>query len=480
MLNKKIPKMQIGSNIWMNGIPQFITTATDNVKARQNLEMEKSNFLTGSPFSIFDNNSSNLGFNSPQDDNDLQNTNVIDWANQRLRQDYNIQNNQTEIRSKTPPYPSKFKNFMKKNGLGLATSSLDAINGFLPQVENSKAFDTINSGLSTAAGIAGSINPLAGVAVKGVQTTLNAINSLGAQKADSFTKNKRVYAQLGNSYTGSESLADEALTNANTEFGTFNAHGRRKANRVNAEARLQQGEASMISDDASKLFALRDSMSAINGNRRAYDLNSGYQQAFHSVGKNGMKIQLNRAREIISKSKKLQNNIEEKKVESHKEGGLINPTLNNTEIKLVTPELINDVSEFKDGGELNNYSEIELITPDSIVDEIEEFKDGGEINIIPEGALHARKHNMETEGITKKGIPVVAEKEGGELEQQAEIEREEIIFRLEVTKKLESLEKKYYSEETSQKEKDELALEAGRLLTEEILHNTQDNTNNLL
>ena len=45
----------------------------------------------------------------------------------------------------------------------------------------------------------------------------------------------------------------------------------------------------------------------------------------------------------------------------------------------------------------------------------------------------------------------------------------------EVTQKLEELEKKYYSEEASQKEKDEYALEAGKLITEELLHNTKDN-----
>nr|DAT77875.1 MAG TPA: hypothetical protein [Caudoviricetes sp.] len=56
---------------------------------------------------------------------------------------------------------------------------------------------------------------------------------------------------------------------------------------------------------------------------------------------------------------------------------------------------------------------------------------------------------MDMEGITKKGIPVVADKENGEIEQQAEIEKEEIIFRLEVTKKLEELEKKYYNSDTS-------------------------------
>jgi len=35
------------------------------------------------------------------------------------------------------------------------------------------------------------------------------------------------------------------------------------------------------------------------------------------------------------------------------------------------------------------------------------FQAGGEMNLIPEGALHARKNNMDIDNITKKGIPVV-------------------------------------------------------------------------
>lgn len=97
------------------------------------------------------------------------------------------------------------------------------------------------------------------------------------------------------------------------------------------------------------------------------------------------------------------------------------------------------------------------------------FKEGGSFNIIPNGALHARLHHMENaDNLTKKGIPVVSEKEGGELEQQAEIEKEEIILRLSLTKRLEEL----YKENT-----DEAAIEAGKLLVDEILNNTIDNTN---
>ncbi len=52
---------------------------------------------------------------------------------------------------------------------------------------------------------------------------------------------------------------------------------------------------------------------------------------------------------------------------------------------------------------------------------------------------------------------------------------------LQATKKLEELLKKKYSDdETSQKDKDAVAIEAGKLLVEEILNNTIDNTNNLL
>lgn len=138
-----------------------------------------------------------------------------------------------------------------------------------------------------------------------------------------------------------------------------------------------------------------------------------------------------------------------------------------------------EIPSHKDGGTFielaTNETSIELIDPMSIP----EFQNGGSINVIPDGALHARKHNMDLDGITKKGIPVVSEKDG-KIEQQAEIEKEEIIFRLEVTQKLEELEKKFYSDESTQEEKDECALEAGKLLVNEILYNTQDNTNNLL
>jgi hypothetical protein len=95
------------------------------------------------------------------------------------------------------------------------------------------------------------------------------------------------------------------------------------------------------------------------------------------------------------------------------------------------------------------------------------------MNVIPEGALHARKNNMEGAGedFTAKGIPVVDNKG----EQQAEIECNEIIFRKQVTDKMEELYKKYNSEE-SQSKKDEIAIEMGKILTCEITKHTDDKT----
>ena len=120
-------------------------------------------------------------------------------------------------------------------------------------------------------------------------------------------------------------------------------------------------------------------------------------------------------------------------------------------------EYINDryyyvPKKLKDGGKTKE----ELETP--------KIEETNQKNLIPEGALHKNKHHMEhTEGLTQKGIPVI-DNDG---EQQAEIELDEIIFTLEVTKKLEEL----YKDGS-----DEAAIEAGKLLVKEILFNTDDRT----
>ena len=110
---------------------------------------------------------------------------------------------------------------------------------------------------------------------------------------------------------------------------------------------------------------------------------------------------------------------------------------------------------------------------------IGKFQEGGKMNVIPEGALHARKHNLPeaiAEKVTNKGIPVITLEEGGDIKQHAEIEVNEIIFNKETTDKLEDFFKKF-NEAEDKKDKDLIAIEAGKFLASEILENTEDNTN---
>ena len=129
----------------------------------------------------------------------------------------------------------------------------------------------------------------------------------------------------------------------------------------------------------------------------------------------------------------------------------------------------------KQGTKLMSIEQVRAIIQSNHQKETEKLQNGGIIgvdtNILPEGALHARKNgladlNPELEDATKKGIPVMAV-EGEQVQQQvAEIEHSEIIFRLEVTQRLEEL-RKDGSEEAM--------IEAGKLVTEELIENTQDN-----
>lgn len=281
-------------------------------------------------------------------------------------------------------------------------------------------------------------------------TPFGLINGFGGEKASTITKDDAAFETVGSSYSGTSSTVDDALTKSGKKYGLFSSGSREKANREIEEAKRQQAVMTDIADEATDRFNIRNSMAAINGNRRAFAMQGGYNQSAIRAGRNGMPLRLvYAAKRVVSKYNLTR--TKEQPIEEFKQGGILEISLNSIPEEFLEPSIINEVR-------------LDSILP--------EFKEGGKVNVIPEGALHARLHHMENaDNLTKKGIPVVSEKEGGDLEQQAEIEREEIIFRLEVTKKLEEL---------SKDGSDEAAIEAGKLLTEEILNNTIDNTNNLL
>ena len=488
---------------------------------------------------------------------------------------------------------------------GDITQSMDSIYDSIQNLAGS--FGTIGQFVSLGMGankLLGNVANKLGAGTSGMTTTdallgssflqltpIGLVNGFGGKKTNTITKDNDLFAQMGSSYSGSNQTINDALQKSGKKYGLLSRSDMNDANQEIYEARRQQNVISNISSDATDRFNIRNSMSAINGNRRALTMQGGYDQASIRIGKSGLKINtIERAKSILSKYKEQQTNqlqqggtidpfeyyleslpenqrdstnfrvkdywifngkpkdfkearrrgmftqdkaglfhaksiaenpetgeIEYMKASFHPtrymesdwyEKGLIynedqNGNTITIQLKSGVPgyedwkqftndyELVKsepywkyvkrqkkEVPSHKDGGtfiEISTETSIELVDPTSIP----EFQNGGSINVIPDGALHARKHNMDVDGITRKGIPVVSEKDG-ELEQQAEIEKEEIIFRLEVTQKLEELEKKFYSDESTQEEKDECALEAGKLLVNEILYNTQDNTNNLL
>ena len=310
-------------------------------------------------------------------------------------------------------------------------------------------------------------------------TPVGLINGIGAKRTQDFSANNDTIEKVGGSYGGSINTINDAVSKANKKYGLFSGGARRKANNLINTARQQQNIMTNISDEYQDQLANKSDLAYTRYNT---DINGGYQQQYIRAAKQGAilnRIQLRKQREggVLSNQLHSKINLETQEVEWK-------PVIN---INQKTPV-------FKDGGELVNNQETIQETnsvwqPNINLETIQIMEEGGKTdkpkqesdkieetnqkNVIPEGALHAHKHHMENaEDLTKKGIPVVDNKG----EQQAEVEKNEIIFSLEVTKQLENLYKRYQEDTNTQKEKDELAIEAGKLLVYEILHNTIDRT----
>ena len=291
-------------------------------------------------------------------------------------------------------------------------------------------------------------------------TPVGLINSIGASTSDKFSVDNSIREQIGGSYGGAYTFMDNAASRAGKKYGLFSGGAKNRANRDIATSKVMQGQISNINKDA------RDKESIVSANNQLlstnyqFNLAGGYDQRYIRAAKEGSKIE---------RIKKI--NL------TFRKGGQIHQTI-NLETKEVEwqPVIIHRAEELKHGGTISwTYDDQEPQIKDDW-EPVIIYKDGGKTenvkekplsnqqNVIPEGALHAHKHHMEnTEGLTQKGIPVIDNKG----EQQAEIELNEIIFNLEVTKKLEEL-----CEDGS----DEAAIEAGKLLVQEILFNTNDRT----
>lgn len=339
-------------------------------------------------------------------------------------------------------------------GFGLAGSIADVAGSLIPQTEQSALTTGLNQGYDAAANAVSAI-PGVGTIIGGAMkvggmlsdgltalgvgtdqmttadkildskflklTPVGLINSIGAKKADTITKDNEAFEQVGSSYGGTQATVDDALTKSGKKYGLFSGRARNKANKQIHNAQMQQVKMGNIADEAQMVFAA--SNNPLLGLGTQLQLNGGYQQNTVRTGKSGLKMDKDFAKRVVK------------------------------------------LSEGK-------KSKVQKIQEEIRMEEVAGFKNGGAVNVIPDGALHAHKHHLEDvdekfEEVTTKGIPVITEEKGGDIKQHAEVEREEIIFNLEVTKQLEKL---------MQDGSDEAAIEAGKLLVHEILENTVDNT----
>ena len=292
-------------------------------------------------------------------------------------------------------------------------------------------------------------------------------NDAFGKTTQQFSANKGTIEKIGRDYTDSVNTIEDAVSKAGKKYGLFSNSARKRANRLIDTARTQQNIMTNISNEYQDQLANK---SYLAYTRYGQDINGGIQQQYLRAAKHGailQRINLRKHRkggqlkdkiDIEIKQEQWQPiiNLEYPEVSKLKEGGQLE------ESKEWTPIISLDIQKLEEGGKTDKSKQ-----------ESDKIEETNQKNVIPEGALHAHKHHMENaEDLTKKGIPVV-DNNG---EQQAEIERNEIIFSLEVTKQLEDLHKRYQGYTNTQKEKDELAIEAGKLLVYEILHNTEDRT----
>lgn len=240
---------------------------------------------------------------------------------------------------------------------------------------------------------------------------LNVVNGIGGKRIDKLVDNT---TNISNEYSGSKKFISNSIDKySNKKAGLFDFGFHRKGQNAIDKAKRMQTTTLDITDAGKKRLNNQIGQSLASKNFNTYNgLGNMY-----SLAKHGMKFpELDDARKLIS-----------------------------------------------------SWS-----TKSTEIQEPQKFQIGGKMNLIPEGALHARKHNLSDvnpelkDQITSKGIPVVMQAEGG-VTQTAEVEKDEWTLRKEFTDELESLYKSYQKDSSN-----EAAIKAGKLVCYELLKNTDD------
>lgn len=206
-------------------------------------------------------------------------------------------------------------------------------------------------------------------------------------------------------------------------------------------------------------------------------IDSGMQSIFQNArNRSGSLFNQDRANRAIDRAEMLQNKLYAAKTETemakNNQAGQLYAIQNMQNQAGYSPNLLS-ATVAKNGTKLPTVEECRRI----LVTRTQQFKEGGKLspNVIPSGALHKDLNhlvdvNSDLNGqITKKGIPVISIEYGGDINQHAEIEREEITFSKPVTEQLEEFYKDY-----DKNENEETAIECGKFLVDQILKNTID------
>lgn len=394
----------------------------------------------------------------------------------------------TGIGADSAPTPST-----PKIGWSDIGDAADALTGLFPQPDayNGKAGALqagLDSAYSQASDIMMKINPVIGgvmkagsFANKGLQalgigtdgmtktdailgsdflalTPFGLINSLGAKKADTMEADKETLSMGGNSYSGAADTVMDAADMSGAKFGLFSKKGRLAAN-----------------DQMAYAGRLQNNMKTIMQNNNMMQQSIANQQDMNNQMYNNMMQGIDYTQMPMSA----------------KRGGILTTNAYQIAHRVAfnhmkqQPVRFVDIPTAKEEPQIQLTNDFEPVmiydnfVPDTSTD-IDMFQKGGQMSILPEGALHRDRHHIEQERedlkgeITHKGIPVISiPKDGQQPEQVAEIEHSEWILSADLTNSIESMRDEYNKTEDKE-EKFKIAAEAGRLLAEEVMENTDD------
>lgn len=296
--------------------------------------------------------------------------------------------------------------------------------------------DSISKGvLNTAAKLPG----IQGLVGQG----LSLVNTIGAQKVKKDNSGLNMLNETS-AFSGAQSGQGQQLEQVD-KFNNAGLFAQLFAKKENRKKGLQNSQnawksmgqqAKQLQNSSTKVKQNLSSVDTLNQKNQLLENGFNYNLQF---GKKGIVIERNQDPQIIDR--KLLNEIARK---------------NLIEIYALNKDLSKKIKELKD-----NLFEKKI-----------QFKEtGGPVNLIVDGQLHANKHAIKTTQlfkdapITNKGVPVVTMEEGGDIDQHQEVERDEMILHYDLTKKMEEL---------CKLDSEEAAIEAGKILQNEILKNTKD------